>query len=114
MQQLVKDQELDGLIVVIPQITKAGQSVADNLTGNEYIPATWQLLDHLTETEFEIGIYWGAMTDGNHKSTWIYAHALDAGYDWLISQSRQTEVERGKLEALQALEGYNTTLQEVE
>lgn len=48
VQQLAKDQGYAGLIVVIPQIPKAGQSMADNLTGNEYVPATWQLLDYVT------------------------------------------------------------------
>jgi predicted peptidase len=50
VQQIVKDQGLGGLIVVLPQVPKAGQTVRDNLTGNEYIPAVWQLLDYLTST----------------------------------------------------------------
>jgi predicted peptidase len=49
VQKIVKDQGLGGLIVVLPQITKAGfgNTVRDNLTGNQYIPAVWQLMDYL-------------------------------------------------------------------
>ncbi len=238
VQQMAKDKGLGGLIVVIPQITRRGQSMSDNLTGNEYVPAVWQLLDMLTETyevdmdrifasgqsmggmqvldmaaqrdnyfagiwaigsqwgnnynkeeeyrensytayptdgkmvtnedwenwyysisddnilatnmsgdatatdfwqltndlftEFSgvtipytqwdptvktkdeqndalrellaqdntIGIFWNALSNGNHKSTWIYAHKLNAAYEWLLNQTRTSEEERGKLEEL--------------
>jgi predicted peptidase len=235
VQQLAKAQGYAGLIVVIPQIPQAGQSVADNLTGNEYLPATWQLIDHITSTysidanriygsgqsmggmqildmaaqrdnyfagiwaigsqwgnnydksatyhgqsyatyptdgaiitnpdwqnwyyaisddnilatnmtgdgtatgywnqaqtlfstlggatipyaswdptttsaadestllqalvatPSSLGLYWDALDNGDHKSTWIYAHAISYSYDWLLSQTRQSEVARGKL-----------------
>ncbi len=235
VQQLAKAQGYGGLIVVIPQIPKSGQSMADNLTGNEYVPATWQLMDHITAaynidtnriygsgqsmggmqvlgmaaqrdnyfagiwaigsqwgnnynksaayhgqsyytyptdgtivtnpdwqnwyysisddnilatnmtgdatatgywnqtqtlfgqfggvsipytswdpttttaaaentlldallaTPTSLGIYWDALDNGDHKSTWIYAHAISDSYDWLLRQTRQSEVARGKL-----------------
>ncbi|MCD8014288.1 MAG: prolyl oligopeptidase family serine peptidase [Lachnospiraceae bacterium] len=238
VQQLAKDQGLGGLIVVLPQIPKSGQSMADNLTGNEYVPATWQLLDSITETydidmnriyasgqsmggmqalamaaerdnyfaaiwaigsqwgnnynkeelyketsytsyptdgtiitnedwenwyysisddnilvtnmtgdatatdfwnltadlfeeygglsipytewdpvatskedqsalldelvaqENELGIYWNALSNGSHKATWIYAHAISSSYEWLLQQTKETEDARGKIEAL--------------
>lgn len=227
VQQFAHDQGYAGLIVVIPQIPKSGQSMADNLSGNQYLPATWQLLDYLTSkysidsdriygsgqsmggmqvldmaaqrdnyfagiwaigsqwgsnhnkraaypvdgvivtnpdwqnwyyaisddnilitnmtgdanatgywnqvqtlyrkfanvqipyaswnpattstaqanaklqallsTRSQLGIYWNALDNGDHKSTWIYAHGISHSYRWLLSQTRQSENARGKL-----------------
>ena len=227
VQSLAKAQGYAGLIVVIPQIPQAGQSVADNLTGNEYMQATWKLMDFITSTYSidtdrifasgqsmggmqaldmaaqrdnyfagiwaigsqwgnnynktytyptdgtivtnadwqnwyyaisddnilatnmtgdaratgywnetqtmfstyasatipyaswdpattsvdgentlleallatpnSLGIFWDALDNGDHKSTWIYAHAISDSYDWLLSQTRQAEVARSKL-----------------
>ncbi len=235
VQQLAKAQGYGGLIVAIPQIPLAGQSMADNLTGNEYVPAAWQLMDYISSqynidsnriygsgqsmggmqildmaaqrdnyfagiwaigsqwgnnynksatyngqayftypydgkiitnpdwqnwyyaisddnilatnmtgdanatgywnqaqtlftslgkitipyttwdptttsaadqsallkafvaTPSPLGIYWNALANGDHKSTWIYAHAISYSYDWLLSQTKQSEDARGKL-----------------
>ncbi|MGF6571762.1 putative peptidase [Paraburkholderia sp. GAS333] len=235
VQALAKAQGYAGLIVVIPQIPNSGQSVADNLTGNEYLPATWQLMDYITSTynidtnriyasgqsmggmqlldmaaqrdnyfagiwaiasqwgnnynksasyngksyftyptdgtiitnpnwqnwyysisddnilatnmtgdatatgywnqtqtlftslagvtipyaswdptttseteentllsnllatSTKLGIYWDALANGSHKMTWVYANGITSSYDWLLSQTRQSEVARGKL-----------------
>jgi predicted peptidase len=48
-QEIVKDTGLGGLIVVLPQTGIYAAPVDDNWTGNEFIQATWQLLDHLTD-----------------------------------------------------------------
>lgn len=252
VQRIAKAQGYGGVIVAIPQIPKSGQSVADNLTGNEYLPATWKLMDHLTskyniaknriygsgqsmggmqvldmaaqrdnyfagiwaigsqwgnnydksapfhgsttyttyptdgkiitnrnwqnwyysvsddnilatnmtgdatatgywnETRGiystmghatipyakwspvttsvkkqnkkltallrkhnKLGIYWAALSGGDHKSTWIYAHRLSAAYDWLLHQKRSTEEARGKLPLAasypQGTQGYSST-----
>ncbi len=236
VQRFAKSQGYGGLIVAIPQIPNSGQSVADNLTGNEYLPATWQLMDRLTrrynidknriygsgqsmggmqildmaaqrdnyfagiwsigsqwgsnydkaalyhgssyftyptdgkmitnsdwqnwyyavsddnilatnmtgdptatgywnETQElytdlagvsipyakwdptttsvrsqnaqlksllsmpnKLGIYWSALSGGDHRSTWIYAHRLSTAYYWLLKQTKSTEDARGKLD----------------
>ena len=244
VQAIAKAQGYGGLIVVIPQIPNAGQSVANNLTGNEYLPATWQLIDHITstynidmnrvyasgqsmggmqlldmaaqrdnyfagiwaiasqwgnnyaktytyptdgtivtnpdwqnwyyaisddnilvtnmagdgtatgywnqaQTEFStyagvtipytswdpttttesqendlltsllatptsLGIYWDAMANGSHKMTWVYANGITDSYFWLLSQTKQSEDARGKLNlngsyaAGLGTNGYNT------
>jgi predicted peptidase len=46
------------------------------------------------------GIYWNALSDGNHMATWIYAHAITASYDWLLKQTRQSAEARAKLDVL--------------
>jgi predicted peptidase len=235
VQALAKAQGYGGLIVVIPQIPNSGQSVANNLTGNEYLPATWQLMDYITSkynidtnriyasgqsmggmqlldmaaqrsdyfagiwaiasqwgnnydksalyngkayytyptdgtiitnpdwqnwyysisdanilvtnmagdatstaywnqtqtlfntyagvsipyatwdptvtsetqenallesllaTSTNLGIYWNALANGSHKMTWIYANGISDSYSWLLSQTRQSEIARGKL-----------------
>lgn len=48
VQQLVKEQGLDGLIVVAPQFNAELRTTRDNWTVSAGVPATWQLLDHLT------------------------------------------------------------------
>ncbi|GAB5097569.1 prolyl oligopeptidase family serine peptidase [Caballeronia sp. HLA56] len=227
VQGLAKAQGYGGLIVVIPQIPNSGQDVADNLSGNEYIPAVWQLLDSIVSqynidsnriygsgqsmggmqtlymasmrdnyfagiwaiasqwgnnysktftyptdgkiitnpewqnwyyaisddnvlatnmtgdpratgywnetqtilskytgvtipyvtwdpttttqaqqnasldallaTPNKLGIYWNALANGSHKLTWVYANNITDSYNWLLSQTKQTEDARGKL-----------------
>lgn len=46
------------------------------------------------------GITWGAFTKGNHMSTWKYGYQLDANFDWLFKQNRQSELARGKVTQL--------------
>jgi predicted peptidase len=252
VQALAKAQGYGGLIVVIPQIPNSGQSVANNLTGNEYLPATWQLMDYITSkynidanriyasgqsmggmqlldmaaqrsdyfagiwaiasqwgnnydksavyngqayytyptdgtiitnadwqnwyysisdanilvtnmtgdatstgywnqtqtlftslagvsipyatwdptvtsetqentllegllaTSTKLGIYWNALANGSHKLTWVYANGISDSYNWLLSQTRQSEIARGKLNlngsyaAGLGTNGYNT------
>ncbi len=54
-------------------------------------------LTALVNSENETGIYWLAQDGGSHMLTWVYAHKLDAGYYWLLSQTRTTEMERDKI-----------------
>ncbi|MCD8331540.1 MAG: S-layer homology domain-containing protein [Oscillospiraceae bacterium] len=54
-------------------------------------------LTALVNSENETGIYWLAQDGGSHMLTWVYAHKLDAGYYWLLSQTRTTEQERDKI-----------------
>lgn len=50
VQQIVKDAHgLDGIIVVAPQICDELRSTRDNWSLSAAVPATWQLLDSLTE-----------------------------------------------------------------
>jgi hypothetical protein len=55
------------------------------------------LLKTLVETPSALGIYWNALANGDHKSTWIYAHGISYSDDWLLSQTKQSEDARGKL-----------------
>ena len=251
VQGYAKEAGLDGLIVVMPYFTKDDQTVADNLTGNQFIPAVWQLMDYLTDTyaidtnriygsgqsmggmqvlymasqrdnyfagiwsigsqwgsnynkeevygagwnahayftfpddsdfitnpdwknwyysisddnilvtnmtgdasstgywqltadifetygddvdipyvlidpvetarddqnatmdelvaeDNNTGIYWLAMTNGSHKATWLYAHAITSGYKWLVNQTKASEDERSKIEVLKTVtDGYS-------
>ena len=58
-----------------------------------------QMTDHDNTTPGS-GINWGLFTNGNHMSTWKYGYQLTYPFQWLFSQSRQTIVERGKIEQL--------------
>jgi predicted peptidase len=46
----------------------------------------------------DTGFYWTAMDGGNHMATWIYSHGVWAHTQWLLSQTRQTENDRDKLD----------------
>ena len=48
------------------------------------------------------GISWVTFSHGTHMSTWKYAYNLDAPFEWLFAQNRQTAVQRGKLQQLKA------------
>ncbi len=51
----------------------------------------------LTSTENDTGFYWMLQDGGSHMLTWVYAHKMDAGYEWLLSQKREDEMARGKI-----------------
>jgi predicted peptidase len=46
------------------------------------------------------GIYWNALAEGDHMATWIYAHAITASYEWLLTRTATSELNRGKLTLL--------------
>lgn len=45
----------------------------------------------------DFGIIWEAYDGGSHMVTWVYAHRLFANYQWLLSRTRQQEMNRSKL-----------------
>ena len=47
-----------------------------------------------------INFHWQSFNGGSHMMTWVYGQRLDAGYKWLLSQSRQAEHDRAKLAEL--------------
>ena len=60
-----------------------------------------RLADELLSSDNSTGIYWLAFEGGNHMATWVYSGRLTSIYRWLLTQSRVSEMEREKLEALQ-------------
>jgi len=60
----------------------------------------------------ELGIYWAAFEGGNHMATWIYSHGVSAAYHWLLSQTRDSEMERGKLDLNKPFEKADVQLTE--
>jgi predicted peptidase len=57
-------------------------------------------VSELAQTTSSLGIRWGSFRGGDHMSTWKYGYDLDSTYTWLISQTRTSENNRGKIEAL--------------
>ncbi len=55
-------------------------------------------LSELLAMDSDNGFYWLAFEGGTHTGTWVYAHHVTAGYQWLLSQTRGTEQEREKLD----------------
>ena len=60
----------------------------------------------------ELGIYWAAFEGGNHMATWIYSHGVSAPYEWLLSQTRKSEMKRGKLDLDKEFERADVQLTE--
>ena len=56
-----------------------------------------QMVEELLSRENSTGIYWLSFEGGNHMATWVYSARLTAIYHWLLSQTRGSENERGKL-----------------
>ena len=56
------------------------------------------LVNELLGRESALGIYQVTMT-GNvgHMSAWFYGHGTPACYEWLLKQTRESEMERSKL-----------------
>jgi len=46
------------------------------------------------------GLNWCVFTRGSHMSTWKYGYQLEAPFEWLFAQRRQTAQARGKVEGL--------------
>lgn len=46
------------------------------------------------------GIAWVGFTQGNHMATWKYGYQLDFSFDWLYSQTRESEMKREKIDQL--------------
>lgn len=57
-----------------------------------------KMVRELVSGESGNGFYWFAFDGGSHNATWVYAHNLTAGYEWLVSQTRETEMDREKLD----------------
>lgn len=57
------------------------------------------LTDHDNTTPGS-GLNWCVFTRGSHLSTWKYGYQLDAPFEWLFAQRRQTAEARGKVEGL--------------
>lgn len=86
-------------------------SSAINIKGSRYTkfnPLTAALDDQnaavkalVASTDFaspDFGMIWQAYDGGSHQLTWVYAHKLFANYQWLLSQTRQSEMKRAKLD----------------
>ncbi|MCR5494417.1 MAG: prolyl oligopeptidase family serine peptidase [Treponema sp.] len=69
------------------------------LSLEEQLAIDSKLLDHQTK-EAGSGITWGGFTLGNHMSTWKYGYRLTTPFIWLYKQTRESEMERAKLEQL--------------
>jgi predicted peptidase len=59
-----------------------------------------EMLRELVSRGNRTGIYWNALTGGDHNATWINAHVITASYEWLLRQTRSSEEIRGKLDIL--------------
>ena len=55
------------------------------------------IVRELIAQDSDRGFYWTAFEGGNHMATWIYSHGVFAHYEWLLTQTRQSEMERGKI-----------------
>ena len=64
----------------------------------ETIDAQNEQVRELVASESGNGFHWFAFDGGSHNGTWVYAHNLISGYEWLVSQTRETEMAREKLD----------------
>lgn len=72
------------------------RSFFNPLTNSEEVQSDY--IRALTAEDYEIGIYWGVNEGGSHGDSWVYAHRIDACYEWLLSQTREDEMNRSKLD----------------
>ena len=80
-----------------------------DLTDTEILRGIWNPLTNDADTqtdyvrdlvsqEYELGIYWAVMEGGSHGDSWVYAHKIYGCYEWLLTQTRDTEMARDKLD----------------
>ena len=68
-----------------------------------------QMRAFLKDTENQQGIYWVIFQDGSNGYS---PRRLTAGYEWLLTQSRKTEMERAKLDLNKPFELAETQIQD--
>lgn len=98
---------------------------AIDIKGSRYAkfnPLTTSLSDQnaavralVASTDFnnpDFGILWEAYDGGSHQVTWVYAHRLFANYQWLLSRTRQSEMNRTKLDLNKPFVAAATQLQD--
>lgn len=68
-------------------------------------------LQELLAMESDLGFYWGAFEGGNHMATWIYGHGVTDAYDWLFTQTRESEMAREKLDLNKPFEAADEQIQ---
>lgn len=78
--------------------------------GAQIAKATWNPNDSLDSQNAIVGslvshdagtnLNWGTFEGGDHMSTWKYSYDLEAGFKWLVQQTRSDEQARGKVEGL--------------
>lgn len=66
----------------------------------------------LVSRESELGMYFVSLT-GNvgHMSAWFYGHGTFAAYEWLLRQTRESEMKRAKLDLDKPFMWANTQIQ---
>lgn len=58
-----------------------------------------ETVKELTAQEYELGLYKLSLGGGvGHMSAWFYGHNISACYEWLLSQTRESELNRQKLD----------------
>lgn len=62
--------------------------------------ASAMLNSYQTKGDNDINFVWTAFSGGSHMLTWVYSHGYMAHYEWLLTQTRQSEMERDKQECL--------------
>ena len=72
------------------------RSVFNPLTNSA--EAQTEIINELVARDYELGMYWGVMEGGSHGNSWVYAHRIDGCYKWLLSQTREDEMNRAKLD----------------
>ena len=68
-------------------------------------------LQELLAMDSDLGFYWGAFEGGNHMATWIYGHGVTDAYDWLFTQTRESEMAREKLDLDKPFEAADEQIQ---
>ena len=80
-----------------------------DLAGVEIPKTTWNPLTLTPEEQsaeitalvaekYDQGFYWAAFDGGNHDATWLYAHGVPGTYEWFLTQTRESEMAREKLD----------------
>ncbi len=92
-----------------------------DLTGIEIPKSVWNPLTEspasqsektreLAARDNELGIYWIVHEGGSHGDSWVYAHRIFGCYEWLLTQTRETEMDRDKLDLDKPFELAGTQL----
>ena len=93
----------------IPRLTGLD---ATDMDGQNAVVNAFLVADNNSFGSNEMGLYWCTWEGGSNDQVAIWSRTITAAYEWLLSQTRETQMEREKLDINRPFELADTQIQD--